>query len=215
MMHTGFRNIMLYAVVCMLGTASLPAQTFEITPFGGYMFGGKISVREGDIDILGNVAFGGVLAIPVKYGIDIEFLYLQQPTSMEFTSRQTGTAEPLFDVGVRYYQVGGLYEVQEGWSVPFFTFTVGASQYTAAPSELTDEWRFAFTVGGGAKLYLSEHFGVRLQGRLLFPLQWSGGSFFCGASDCDGNVSSTTSIVQADLSAGLIIRIGEGRPGVR
>jgi hypothetical protein len=70
-----------------------------------------------------------------------------------------------------------------------------------------DIWRFAFTVGGGAKIYLSDRFGLRLQGRIMAPLYFSGGGVYFGTGGSGFGVSGGIPILQGDFTAGLIIRL--------
>lgn len=63
----------------------------------------------------------------------------------------------------------------------------------------------AAALGGGLKVYLGRRLGVRLQGRLLFPVLAAGGAFLVGPSG--GYVIVTSSVlVWCDLSAGLFFR---------
>jgi len=39
---------------------------------------------------------------------------------------------------------------------------------------------------------------------MLLPFQWSGGSMWCGSGGCTGSVNGGTTIVQGNVSGGLI-----------
>ena len=50
----------------MIGLPSgLAAQSFEITPFGGYQVGGKLQIQDGDLRISDNPNLGVILNVPL------------------------------------------------------------------------------------------------------------------------------------------------------
>ncbi len=207
------RGIALTSLMVMLVLSSSGvAQDIELTPLVGYQMGGRITVREGDLNIVDNPTYGLIIDIPVQYGTGVELLIMNQPTSLELErydfGRPMGT-EKLFDMNVTYLQIGGVYETQKGNVVPFAALSFGAAWFSPNSSRYSDEWRFGLTMGGGAKLFFSKRFGIRLEGRLLFPLMWGGGTMWCGSGGCSVGLASTTSIVQVAFSAGLIIRLGK------
>ena len=66
----------IHLTICLLLSSTiLFAQKFEVTPFYGYMFAGKMSVKEGDINIKNGDTFGILLDIPVQKGMMAEFSY--------------------------------------------------------------------------------------------------------------------------------------------
>jgi hypothetical protein len=85
-----------------------------------------------------------------------EMLYVSQSTRVK-------GATP-FDMDVQYLQFGGTvaYPDPTNRVIPYFGMTVGAARFSPDGSGLDDETKFAFTIGGGVRVPISDHFGVRL-----------------------------------------------------
>jgi hypothetical protein len=179
----------------------------EITPFYGWMFGGSLSVREGDLNINDNDNYGIAVDVELPYGggKQVELLWVMQNSRLDLKRYPSGIKETLFDIATHYFHVGGVYGVRRGNVMPFGSLTLGATLFHPKENNLSDEWRFSATLGLGAKLYLSERVGVRLQGRLMMPFQWGSGGLWCGPGGCSIGVGTTTTILQGDLTGGLII----------
>lgn len=179
----------------------------EITPFYGWMFGGSFSVRQGDVNIKNNDNFGIAVDIELPYGggKQLELLWAMHNSRLDLKRYPSGIKETLFDIVTHYFHVGGVYGVRQGNIMPFGSFTLGATLFHPKDKDFSDEWRFSATLGLGAKIYLSERVGLRLQGRLMMPFQWGGGGLWCGTGGCSVGVGTTTTILQGDLTGGLII----------
>lgn len=199
------------ATFLLLISSSLWAQQhrFEITPFAGYQFLGSTDVYYGsiygDVDIKDDMVFGFSINVPAMYGAELELFYSRQDTRLDFDGGAFGTDETLFDMSVEYFQIGALRGVQQGNLLPFGVFTLGATNFNPKQQGLESEWRFSFTFGLGAKAYLSEKIGLRIQGTLLMPVQWAGGSVYFGTGGSGVGVSAGTSLIQIDVRGGLII----------
>lgn len=182
---------------------------FEITPFAGYQFLGSTDVYYqngyGDIDIKDSEIFGFSINVPTAYGAELELFYSRQDSRLDFKGGAFGTGETLFDMSVEYFQIGALRGIQQGNLLPFGVVTLGAANFNPKETGLSSEWRFAFTFGLGAKAYLSERIGIRLQGTLLMPVQWAGGSVYFGTGGSGVGVSAGTTLIQIDVRGGLII----------
>ena len=77
------------SIACALGNASpLQAQGIEITPFGGYRFGGDffelIAGRPVDTD--GAPAIGAMVDVPLRDGLQVEGLFTHQDAHVEMES---------------------------------------------------------------------------------------------------------------------------------
>jgi hypothetical protein len=179
----------------------------EITPFYGWMFGGSLSVREGDLNIKDNDNFGIAVDIELPYGggKQLELLWVMQNSRLDLKRYPSGITETLFDIVTHYFHIGGVYGVRQGNVMPFGSLTLGATLFHPKEEDVSDEWRFSATFGLGAKIYVSERVGLRLQGRLMMPFQWGGGGLWCGTGGCSAGVGTSTTILQGDLTGGLII----------
>jgi opacity protein-like surface antigen len=154
--------------------------SWEFTPFYGYMGGGAFedSTTNTDRDLDEDNSLGLIINAAADQWRHYEFMYVKQGTSLE------GTVP--MDLDVEYLQIGGTVSYQDTETViPYFGMTVGASRFSPDGAGLDDETRFAFSVGGGFKVPITDHFGVRFDARAFVSLLNSDGSIFC-ASDSSG-----------------------------
>lgn len=150
----------------------------EITPFIGYTAGGEFEdpVTSRDRDLQEDSNFGVVLNLnadgPER---QYELLYSQQSTQVD------GTV-PL-DLDVQYLQIGGIVNFTDSPRViPFFGITVGAARFVPdAPGTVT-ETKLAFSIGGGLKIPVTDHIGIRLDTRAFVTLLDTDGDIFCVSS---------------------------------
>ena len=183
------------------------AQRIEITPTGGYMFGGKIRAYEGDFKITDKGSYGGAIGYSVDDWSQMEFFYMRQSSEGRLRTFGVFDSETLFDLVTEYYQVGVVRNFQEGEVQPFGSISFGATRFHPVDSEFDDEWFFSSTLGLGVKTFFNESVGLRLQARLMVPMYFGGGGLWCGTGGCGVGVSTYAPIVQGDLTAGLIIAI--------
>lgn len=188
--------------------ASRPSHRLEITPLWGYRFGGRTTTSGGEIRVVDNSLYGIQVAAVLPYDVSIEFLYCRQPTSLKKTTSapfEPPVTETLFNMNVEYYMLGGVKSVQSGDVSPFGGAYLGFGSFRPQTSGYSNENLFAVAVSGGTKVKLSERIGLRLQARLMLPMQWSSGGLWCGTGGCNIGVGANTTIMQFDLDAGLII----------
>jgi len=182
----------------------------ELTPFAGYMFGGKLRLYEGELKFKDNMNYGLILDYEVAPDSKLEFFWSQMNTTAEFRPYYGfEDYRGSFDVNVNYFQIGGVREINNGQVRPFGAFTLGATYFSPQDANISDDWRFSITLGGGAKIWLSDRIGLRLQGRLLMPMYFSGVGFYAGTGGSGMSVGASSTIIQGDFTAGLMIAIGE------
>ena len=183
----------------------------EIFGFGGYEISSDVNVSEGEVIVQSNPNYGAAISFETERNVQAELIWIGQQTTMDF-KRTNGITEPLFDIGIHYFQFGVIYEFRQV-SVqkvfPFMSFSLGTTLFTPTNGEYSDEWLFSITFGGGGKFYISNNVGLRLQARLLLPLNFSGGGMWCGPSGCGVAVGTWTSFLQADLTGGIFVRLGK------
>jgi opacity protein-like surface antigen len=186
-----------------LGLSSGWAQQVEITPLIGYQFGGKVTVQRGTLNIKDSMNYGVILDITVRPNTQLELSYSRQDTRVEV--RGVNIDNPIHDATVEYWQIGGLVEYPKDRVRPFGLFTLGATHFNPKTAGVSSVWRFSGTIGGGVKVFLSPNIGLRLQGRILLPYLSGGSSFFCGLpGGCYVTLGGTV-LLQADVTAGLIL----------
>lgn len=173
----------------------------EITPFIGYTVGGEFedpgdpttSSDDIDRDVQEDQNFGVIVNLNAD-GPDrqYELLYSQQDTQIE------GDA-PL-GLKVEYLQIGGIVNFMENPRViPFFGITVGGARFTPDGPSTQSETKLAFGIGGGLKVPLTDHIGIRLDTRAFISLFDTDASVFCVsnpsvASGCSIRAKSDTVI---------------------
>lgn len=193
-----------------------PVQIFaqgkiELSPFGGYMFGGKMRFYEGDLKIDNNANYGLALDIEIAKDTKLELIWSQMNTTARFRpyyGYDFIDSNP-FDVNVGYIQVGTIRELDYDNIRPFGGLTLGAAYFSPQNTNYSQSWKFAAGLGGGAKIWITERVGIRLQGRLLLPFFWGGAGFTVGTGGAGFTVGAGTSMVQGDFTGGLIIALGD------
>jgi hypothetical protein len=200
-------------LVVAISSSPVSAQVgLEITPFYGYQFGGYLPTYKGKLDISNDDNFGVIIDIEtasLQRGTYLELSYSRQDGRLTYKDGLTNEIKVQFDLAIEYYQIGGLFEQDlSGKSFKGFgMFSLGVSRWAPKESKYNDEWIFSATLGLGLKAFLTPRFGLRFQGRMLIPMYFSGGGMWCGTGGCNVGVGSTSVILQADVSAGLIIRL--------
>jgi len=190
----------------------------EISPFAGYMFGGSLKLYEGKLKADNAANYGVALDIKVAPDMQIELLWTQMNTQAQFNSYYgyDYLATNKFDMNVGYIQIGSVREMDYGQVHPFGVVTLGATYFM--PSNVTyrddnssvnvdDEWKFSMTIGAGAKIWITDKVGIRLQGNLMLPMFWGGAGFTVGTGGAGFSVGAGTSMVQGSFTGGLIFAI--------
>jgi len=212
------RLVLLSSLIVLVTQSSISAQKFEITPFYGYGFNGKVVGYYGDLNLRNAGMYGLILDIGIQPGMQLELFYSRSDTRADFIEFR-GPTYQLTDVSVNYFQLGVLRQVRKMNNIVMYGVgSLGATllspsgeAYDETPEKyyFEDYWMFSVTLGGGAKIYLSEKIAVRLEGRLLMPITWAGGGFMVGTGGSGFYVGGGSAILQASLTAGLSIALGK------
>jgi hypothetical protein len=192
--------------VTILCPSQLIAQKFEFIPFGGYQTSAKLtSYEDGKFRINDGLNFGASVNYQFGGGYKVEFTYSRQPSSLTYTV--DGTTDDAVKMAVNYYSLGGLVEIFQGDPVvPFISAGIGGTYYNPENPDTDSENVMHFNIGSGAKFYFNDHFGVRLQARLLLPVFFEGIYFEEGAPDDGEGMQTKIAGVQGDFTAGVILR---------
>ena len=205
-------SLAVFMIFTLISTSTLYSQRVEFTPYLGYMFAGKITLYEGDLNIRNNPNYGITIDFEVdrRAGIFVELLYDRLDTHVDFIAYPTNVTTTVFDMSEEYYHVGGLYNTEINEKVSSFgVFTLGATRLHPKDSNYGDDWKFSLTLGGGVKYFVSKTIGIRLQGRLKMPFLFSSGAVWVGPGGTTYTYGGGSALLQADLTAGIIIRTGE------
>jgi hypothetical protein len=208
-----YKNLSIYffAFFTLIIFSSNTLAQAEIFGFGGYEVASDVQVTQGQLNIYSNPNYGAGISFEVERGLQAELFWIGQQTPMELKS-YSGLTQPLFDVGIHYFQAGAVYEFRQTRAqkaFPFTSFSLGATLFSPTDSNFSEEWRFSITFGGGGKFYISDRVGLRLQARMLLPLNFSGGGMWCGSGGCSVGVSSWATLLQADFTGGIFVRLGK------
>jgi hypothetical protein len=196
------------AVVCGAGsTGARELRGFDATPFMGYQFGGKFTSYQGDLNVVDNQNYGILVDIPIsRSGHKAEILYSRQDTVFELrTSPPDRVTRHLFDITVEYYNVGAIMEKPKGKVRPYGAVTLGGARFAPKTGDYSDEWFFNITFGGGAKAYLSKHVGLRLDLRVLAPMNFAGTGLWVGTEGVEFGMATGSVITQGNVSLGLMV----------
>ena len=87
-----------------------------------------------------------------------------------------------------YFQIGGSTGRRFDRLEPFIGGTLGSALFlpdrinysNGTSTSLGDTWRFAFTIGGGLNIHLSEKLALRGEARVAAPVYFSSGSIYVG-----------------------------------
>ncbi len=198
----------LFILFALLIPNKLIAQRFEISPYTGFMLGGRVNYYQGYLKIEDGQNWGVILDVNVSYEQQIEFSYSRLSTSLiqhSYADAQKLINELIID----YIQIGSLreFELNNDAFVPFAVGTLGITVFTPRDGGYNSSTNFSITLGGGVKIFPTEHFGIRLQARLLVPMNYGGLGIGCGTGGCGGGVYASSAFAQGDFTAGIIIKL--------
>ncbi|HSG67292.1 MAG TPA: hypothetical protein VK994_01200 [Bacteroidales bacterium] len=203
--------------IALLAFPSLSMAQVELTPFGGIMFNGKIKFIEGDLKFSDQASYGVILGIPIRHGVIAELSYTRSESVASWRPNPfygTDFPQANFGVNINYFQVGAIKQAEI--KPDFYGFgglTLGAAYYNTTQQSIQDLWRFAIGVQAGLKYFFNDHIGIRVQGRMLFPIYGGGAGVYCGigtgGSSCGLSVGGSSLILQGDITGGLVFRFGQ------
>ena len=202
----------LAAMVLIVASFPFPAVAadFEITPFAGYTWGGEFndSVTGTTLKVDEAANYGvmvdfNLVDINKEGQSQIELYFSRQATQLR-TDNGLFTGNPLFDLDIEYYHIGGTYGMDLGKVKPFIVGTLGATHMVPQGPGLDALTKFSLSLGGGVKLFATDRIGLRLEGRWFGTLFNGSGSAFCTTGTCAIHVQGDL-FSQFVANAGLII----------
>ena len=182
---------------------------FELTPYAAYRLGGQFYEEDGDaeFDIEESDSQGIMLSGLVRANTQWEVLYARQNTDVDTQGLFVG--DPLFELDIDTFHVGGTYLFEGDNIRPFLALTVGVSHMDPGPDDFDSESFFSASIGGGWQLNATKRFGVRLEARVFTTFIESDSDIFCVSSAAGGTclieVDGKT-LSQWEARAGLVFR---------
>lgn len=185
----------LLGMMIVLFPATVLAQAlprFEVTPFAGFRVGGTFvdSVSDAEIELKEGSSFGVSLNMRADPNTQYEITFSHQDTEFDIGSLTANTTN--LDVAVDYLQIGGTYLLEGQVARPYMVATLGLARIDPDDAVFNTENYFAFSIGGGWKLWPTKRFGLRLEGRFYGSFVDSDTSVFCISS------GGTTCLIQSD-----------------
>lgn len=206
-MGRGFAVMCALAAVLACTVEVCQARQWEVSPLIGYTFGGSFEEEDSGTDLDINESPSVALAIDMEYEPDsqIEFYYSRQSTELEVDGDfLTGTSDDtLFDLDVHYLQIGGTYMWQEkvnGFQ-PYVAGGLGITHFDPRDSSYDPATRPSLSLGLGARYWLTDHVGIRAEGRGFATLFNGGGSAF-------SNTEGLTIIVNSNVIGQFVVSTG-------
>jgi len=151
-------------VVLFLATAALRAQTgpgrFELSPVGGYLFGGTVLHDDGTVglDLRGELEDHASYGLRAGYALSSGWEPELEWTAVETDLRvSTGTE---FPTRTDYVLAGAAFNLGTGFLRPYAGLAVGAARISG---EFPTAARFAGRVSLGAKAFLTHWLALRIE----------------------------------------------------
>jgi opacity protein-like surface antigen len=212
------RIVLLALAIALGGAAAASAQlrsgTVEINPFGGYLFGGEFTsffdngtdgpvFHDTRVDVGDDWNYGGRIGYNWTSLFETEFEYSHTDTN--FVLRQSHfDDQDLGDLKIDYFLGYLTFNFGHGRVVPFFTIGAGGAHLdpTIIGTSADSDTRFTAAAGGGLKVFLNPHFGLRFDGRAYSTWLGDSSRVFCDAGGCHShdwitNVTTTGGFVVA------------------
>lgn len=207
------RPVVFFALVsCFLpaaGPASADELKFELTPFGGYRFGGTFDFENdvGSYETDDASSFGIIFNARHSGNTQWEVYYSQQNTTARLKS-STGVS-PSVDTDIHVLQIGGTYQGDGQTFRPYLAMTLGGTHIRTTSNGSQSDTFFSGSLGAGMNNAPSNRIGLRLEARAVATLTDSSTDLFCRtgpdinvcAIRIDGNL-----LTQVEAFAGLVVR---------
>ena len=206
----------LTAGVAAPGAARAAGAVLEVTPMVGWQWGGTLDYGSGgDIHVNAALNYGGALGVminPMEWG-EVSYTY----QSSEVFARPAAAPEfKAFDLGTHYIQAaGGRYVMPPDPARKAHPYLIGGLGMTifspgsaSAPIQVDTQYLFSISAGAGVRVVMSEKLDLRLQTRLLLPMNFSEGSFYFGSGGAAVGLSGGTFLPQGEATIAVTIKNG-------
>jgi opacity protein-like surface antigen len=200
------RTFLIMIVAAVAAAALIPltarAAEVEVTPFAGHTWGGSFTdaVTGDTLSVDDTTNYGLMVDIRQDERSQIELYVSRQATRLK-ADQGLFTGNPLFDLDIEYYHIGGTYTEAEGSTKPYVVGTIGATHMVPKGPGLEALTRFSLSLGAGVKVQATKRIGLRLEGRWFGTLFNGNGAVFCSNGACALNV-------QGDLFSQFVVNAG-------
>jgi len=161
------RIYQLLAILTLMVPAAL-CQNFEVTGQVGGQFNGGLDLHDSlfhRIDVQNGVNYGVTAGYLFGEHMGLEFQWNRNKSGTTGQPIGGGNSIKLFDLTSNQYMGNFLFHLadKETKMRPFAFFGLGANALSPDASGVRGATRFVFSLGGGAKYNMSEHWGLRGQ----------------------------------------------------
>ena len=195
------RLLLSILTICISTVNTVNAQEYENTPFVGWR--ASDSLEEVDTGTTINLdetrSYGLLLSLKQDPDVSYDFLFSRQNTQLQPDS-PTGSTESL---RLDYYQIGGTVFYDYDKLLPFVTGGLGATHISPANVAFSSETKFSLSLGGGLKVPLTQHLGLRFEARGYGTVVGSSGAILCSGG-CVVKFNGSL-FMQFEASAGLSV----------
>lgn len=187
-----------------------PAPRFEITPLGGYQWGGSFdtdfsaAIPAGQLEEEGSFSWGVILSYLTPENSAVELIYLRQSTDIRFDPN-AGETKALGGFANNYIQLGGRWQLPVELAVhPFITASLGVNVLDPE-ADLSTSTKFAWGLGGGFKYtFPDQRVGLRVDLKwLTTPVPSGDYGTWCDFWGCFVT-EGTAWVNQGQATAGLV-----------
>ncbi len=182
--------------------------TIELSVWSGYMFGGKYDRYGYYYNIADGQDWGGALSVEFASNTFGEFTYNFLGTTADYRLENTVILPELKteDININYFQLGTQHIFGRNEQVqPFGLVSLGMTYFNRDKND--DIYAFSGMLGAGVKVFFTDNIGIRLQGRFMVPMYFSGIGFSIGTGGTSGGAYWGAYALQGDFSGGIIFRI--------
>lgn len=197
------------AALAMPVHAQQTAAKFELTPFGGYRFGGTFEIEDSpdSFDFEDSASFGLIVNFPHRANTRWEILYANQSTEAEFSGVTTGDA--LIDVDLQMLQIGGTYQFEGDKVLPYLAATLGATHAKASGTSSESDTFWSGSIGLGILVAPNSRVGLRLEARAYGTFTNSSTDLLCASGPSGAGCAIQVAgdlLTQIETFAGVVIR---------
>ena len=163
------RIIGICALFCVflpdVSRAQSDSAKFEITPIGGYRFGGTFEVENsaGSYKLEDAMSYGLILNFPHRSNTRWEVLYSKQSTEAKFSTATLN--DPLIDIDLHVLQLGGTYQFEGNRVVSYLAATLGATHVKVNSTGAGSDTFWSGSIGLGILVSPGSRVGLRLEAR--------------------------------------------------
>ena len=209
---TSRKGLFLFLLVLLVGAPRARAQhEFEVTPFGGFKFGGTIqlpssSTNTNYLPIENSADYGGDFDYSIWPNFQGEFMFVHQPTDID-EHFITGGQSFLTSASINNYEFNFAYDLKspEAKMKPFISAGLGFTNWRPTSILPVNSNTFSYNIGGGVKYFFTDHVGLRAEVRWIPSRTTSEPALECGYYGC-GTVLVSSHAQQGMVNGGIIFR---------